>query len=361
MTVLDAKLHWTGTTGSRDRKSIEYTGVWLLWTDDKNDQTKTVLDWFEINRVARGYPYQYAGDAGSLAFADKISAKRTEGTEFAGTGIYHWEITVNYRTQSNDEEPGEDGQPKSNPVDRRPRITARTVQYTAPVRKAVFKGFVGFPPKVKFDIRYPVGSEIVPMNSAFFPLNPPMEKDESRYVIEITRNVLTYDASEDYLLANSINNKAFKLVKYGYTFNPIPKYTAKIRDITMHLRRETGFDYIEVSYALDINPDTWIHDEVDRGIHTTLFAAGGGVDADPDGRGGTVDQNTPIPEGIPKSRTLVDFEERPITEPVLFDGAGEPLDMSTIPAPDPIYLKWGKYRERNFLDEVLLQGIIEAI
>lgn len=342
--IVSSALHWTGSTGSVSRKEAEYTAVWRLRTDNPQDQAQTVLLWFQLNVLSLGTPYAYAGDTAlSVATAQRIRAQRVLTT------VDSWDVVVQYGTETEDQGLDDDGEPTSDPLDFRPRISSRTAQYTRPVERAIYKsGFTGTAATLVAP-----GTSIIPCNSAMIPYDPPLEMEDARISVQVQRNLATYDATEDDFFANAINSQAFRLQKYGYKIDVEP-YTAKLRDNQVGFRRQNGIDFWEVSWQFDIDRFEWIDEVVDRGVIARA------CDGDPDGRGGTIGQQVSVPAGLPHARRLTDFEERPLPDPVLFDGDGKPLAICPGPV-TPVYLRYGKYTEWNFLSIPFFQGILEAL
>ena len=334
-------LHWHGSTGSVSREPLgaEYTAVWRLWVDDPNDQAQTVLTWFQNNVVLLGTAYDYAGDtAASVARADRIRARR----ELGSTDI--WQVVVNYTTPQDEEGEDASGNATLVPTDFRPTLDLSMVTYSEPVEESEFHG--GYKGKAKQFI--PKNTWVMPMNSALVPFNPPAEKDAHRIVLRVTRNMLTFDGDEADKYANTVNAQPFKVNYRGVTMR-FKKLEAKIREWSLAMRRQNGLDFLEVSCVIDRasrtkDNTTWIQEIVDRGL------AARALDGDPDGKGGVISPGTHVwPKGVPRLRKLVDNDQNPITEPVLFDGDGQPIDLAKAPKPiEPVYGKWLHYRQENF-------------
>ena len=346
MAVLPAtlQLHWAGATGNVQREPLgaSYTAIYRVQTDDPLDQAQTLLLWAQVNIAPLGSPYVYAGDtAASVARLDRIRAERDPGSTVV------WNLIFDYTTPQDEDGEDEDGDPTLDPLKFRPRISMQTVQYTRPVHKAMFLG--GFHGHAARAI--PRGELSAPMSSLIVPYNPLPEMDDSRVVLSIEKNVATVNGNEVGGLANLVNKNTFTIDKFGFRM-VFEEFTVKTRDWDVQLRRQNGIDFWEVKMSMDYKQNGWEEELLDIGV------LGRRTDGDPDGRGGTISYYDcpPVP-GVPVVDRLVDSDETPISDPVLLDGDGQPLDLAAEPV-KPVYGKWLYYTPYDYRFVDFLKGII---
>ena len=348
MTVLGGTLalHWNGSTGSltRDPRGQEYTAVWRVQVDDPLDQSKTVLEWCEASGpVKRGDNYAYANDTAAAATqADRISANRVTNTND------WWEIVAQYVTPDDQTNEDENGDPTDDPLQWRPDIRTQTVQYQRPVDTSKFLGgYHGWAAAM-----FPAGQFATPCNSAGVPFNPRPMMDDSRTTLLITRNLAVYDADEADDVVNGVNLNTFEIDKFGFR-GIYPARVAKVRGWNASLRRANGVDFWQAQLAIGIDRRRHIDQILDQGLNAR--AAHG----DPNGRGGFFSPSDPWPPGMPRLRRLLDKNMQPISEPVLFDGDGQALDLTIAPVV-PVFGTWLHYHEVDYLAMTFLDGIIQA-
>ena len=188
-------------------------------------------------------------------------------------------------------------------------------------------------------------------NSARIPIVPVPERDKSTpaYRVKWVRNRADFNF-EFYI--NSVNTVAFALVGFnrlitdltaGVVYNTYLKAfapgTLRLRDVQISPVQYYSRDAFE--HTLEFVEDQKDLIELDRGT-----AARADI-GDADGRGGTYSSGD-FPEGTPQVRDILDASGNPITEPVLLNGRGKPLDA--VGSARPVYLTWLKYEGTNFND-----------
>lgn len=332
MSFTSHQLHWNGATGSHSNSSPEYTAVYRLFSDDPDDQSQTAIAYVLANIAALGDSYAYANDANASALLDRIDANRELGTNNV------WIATLHYAVPSGDdgtEEGGtdSDGNPTNDPLEFRDEVSIDSVQYTVPMLKAEYlSGFGGM-----VGPKWPPGKIGPVVNSCLMPFDPPPEADDSRQVVTIKRNRLAFDADE-HAFENVVNNQNIGFVYRGVT-KVFMKYTAKIRRVGCAMRRVNNIDFLEVSITIDHKRDGWRFEFLDQGMYANQ------CQNQPNGRGGEIGPGD-ILEGTPPVRALADPDEQPITQPVLLDGHGQPLDVCNNAA--PCYIKYRYHEERDY-------------
>jgi len=341
VSITDSQLHWNGSTGTHSRDiGPEYTAVWRLTTDDAQEQSQTVLLWFRANEVDLGDPYLYAGDtAGSVALAKRIRARRYKKSAFI------WEVQVDYAPPDEDDGVDIEGVVEPDPLKWRPQLYYNTVQYQRPVERSQYLG--GYNGTAATLL--PIGHKCIPMNSAMVPFEPGLEMDDSRCTIRVVRNFATFDADVAEDFTDTVNVSGIAFLYLGFNMFAARR-TAKIREWGAAIRIVNDIEFWEAEMVMDIDRSGWWEEVADRGFHARAIAG------DPDGRGGSISGADIIP-GIPKVRRLVDFDETPISTPLLLDGDGQPLDTATAPV-TPVYGEWLHYEETQFKDLPQLAGIV---
>lgn len=317
-------LHWHGADGTKSQEGgSEYDAVWRVITDNPLDQVQKVVARFEIDKVKLGDTYSYANDSDPNAVAKSIKPVREKGTTDT------WVVTVHYA-------PREAGESSFELITedlplRCEDVSMQTIQHQRPVERARYRGgFVG-----KAALKVADGDIVLPMNSAFVPFNPGLEMDVAGLSVRIVRRLKSVDGTAVKSLMNSVNSEPFTIFHCGFVLDVL-SYQARVVAGALALRVEDGSKYWELPLFMEIIEEGWREEVVDRGV-----AARAIVD-DADGRGGSLSQNDMI-AGVPRHRELVDVDETPIADPVLFDGDGKPLDISVAGKVVPVYLTYQKY------------------
>lgn len=192
---------------------------------------------------------------------------------------------------------------------------------------------------------YPIG------NSAGVPILPAPERDKSIPAFRVTWH--TTNGSFSYKpYINTFNQTAFALtglsvnvlsqtqIDYRSRFaRTFASKTLRLRDVQMPIVQFYGYDWYQVT--LEFVEESQIIYELDRGFSARARAG------DSDGKGGTYSEGD-FPEGAVGQRDILDPEGNPISNPVLLNGRGSPLDSSL--AREPRYLGWERYPVSEFAD-----------
>jgi hypothetical protein len=115
-------------------------------------------------------------------------------------------------------------------------------------------------------------------------------------------------------------------------------------------------DYLEVKVTVDVlkhADETWDLVLLDRGYSARALAG------DADGKGGTISwsgQFSHLSSRAPQRR-LADADGMPISEPVLLNGQGQPLNLS-VATPEPFFGQWRYYEEAEFETLSFFTGIL---
>lgn len=339
MSVTGADLAWRGSTGGTEwGRGERQLAIWRVLTNSALDQSLTVLEWFYANRVAKGDAYAFANDA-ALGIGPPIAKRIFAERELKSNHV--WLVFVEYDNDNQDVDAS--GDPTDDPLSFRATISEQTVQYTKALTKATYvKGFSG-------DAEvYRVPGSVGPVqNSAGIPVLPPPEVEDSRVVVRIGRPAALIAATAHDDMINAVNLTSFTIDHFGY-LRFVPAKTARIREITVGLRRENNTDFWEKEVHLDIFPDTWRLKIYDLGL--VARAAPG----DPDGNGGTLSQSDMV-TGVPQYRQILDKDGNPITDPVPLNGNGQPA----VPGAAPVQIEYIQYpKEREFRNYTFFSGLI---
>lgn len=340
MAVISVDKHWNGSSGSRTKGGKrEYTAVYKVVTDSALDQVATICDHFQNagNLPYLGTPYQYANDNDPNAICVGIDPHREDKSAF------QWTVSLKYETETGDkkdddnnrQEKDPNGKLTSDPSQWRESWRVGQTQITVPVEEAVFQGGMFGPSAMKL----PVGTKTPVVNSAFEPFIPPPEKEIDIAVYQ--REYYAIGLFSDEVVnqyQNRVNKNPIKFIRseIGLDLNIAP-YTCRIKSIGGTLEWINNLPWWRVSIEFWVNPLGWRKQIVDMGLNKSTVVgypnqfAAEYVEGD-------------IVSGRVRAERLLDQSGNPITEPVLFNGAGEPL-VTSDSAPTPVYLTYSVYEE----------------
>jgi len=353
MTITDISLAWTGTTGTSSNSGREWTASYNVETDSHLDQTKTIVDYFKTHNLFGSLDlpyldtyYEFGNDIDRVALCDTITPKRKDGSQ------KHWLVDFHYKTpEEEEEETGEteEGEATNNPLKWRTTCDVSFIEYSRPVAKAIYRD------GMTNGLIEPA-QEYAVVNSAMVVLDPPLDRAAMQQLFRFGKYRHRYpDGAKDAFRA--VNSKPFRIRvrdpdlvdedgdpahtdrALDATFQP---FQCQISSVNGALVRKNGKTVWQLSTEMLVDYEFGFRvDVLDRGVSAK---AG---DGDPDGMGGefsAIDD----PAGRPRQRQLVDPNGVPITEPVLLDGNGQPLDLGA----DPVYITWSIYPEADYMDFV---------
>lgn len=270
----------TGKTGIDFKR--EYTRVFEVYSDSILDGPRTISSAIGIG-IGTTYASGIDTDLGS--FAQSIEVRETE----RGQSLSKWTITVQYGgvdpTQGGEVTTGS---PLEKPVE---------VRYgTAKFERVVDKDTAG--------------NAI--LNSAGDPFDPPLVIDDSRPVIQFTRNELTFDAALAYSYRDKLNSAIWN--------GGAPK-TWKINAITgkRDFHAEVGFYWI-VDYEFEYNPLTWRKIILNQGMTQKV----GGV-----------------------KKSILSSDGVPISQPAPLSSSGAQVPPSSLPG-SAVWLTFDVYETTDF-------------
>lgn len=356
---ITSELHWAGSTGAFSKDSVEYTAVHRVFAENAQQQAQTILQWFTANVVQVHDRYAYASDTvGSFARAERISAERDLG------GDTVWNVVVSYRPPAiSQAEPTDDrddnGNPTTNPLEWRFVLEGGNGIFTKPAYEAEYRS--GFGSKIETDHALPPGSRTMPHNSAFVPLDPPLEKDVNTPWLRVQKNVAAWDAEAQEAYVNKVNQFFITVNRYGYS-NKYQPIELRCEDASARFeRRQTPAGEVEYWAA------TWFFAVRRRIRDATGKTIGGTWDdwvpdkgrvalasvGDPDGRGGFVAVADMV-DGVPLTRRLVDSDLLPYTDEHFLDSEGIPVAYADggggRVSVKPTFIRWRTHQVADFRD-----------
>lgn len=330
MAVTNVELHASGTSGDRDYlNKRKYEAFYLVDVSTVNDQTQTIIEHFQnagnLPRLGEG-PYTYRNDYDPNVICTSISPKRTDKSQT------QWLVSCTFETPtgaSDDKDNNKDpnGNLTDDPTLWVPRIDVSFMTIQIPIEGAVYQG--GF--KGGAAALCPIGKVGPIMNSAFVPYVPPPERDFHISVVRRQWYDITFSQDLASILIGRVNSQFYGGLVLGYAFAWFA-YQAKIVNYGGSLEFINNRVYWHNNLEVHVNPLGWRRQIADRGLHRRMMAG------DPDGRGGTISASD-IPRAVAPVGRVVGVDDLPVTEPVLFDGDGQPL-VTDAAYPSPVYITY---------------------
>lgn len=363
MAVSSTELHWNGSTGDLvfDKGLIaQYAAVYKVKTTTPLDNAQIVLAHFvnDASLPTLGSIYEYGLDLDPAAVCYSIKPKRRKSKSTM------WDVVVSYKTPATDDDdtrPDESDNLTNDPREWRPEFSVRHYKVTRPVYTARYLGgFTGTAESRYFDPETTV-YDVVPMNSAFIPFDPPLEREVPIKVVSIRSYT---EGFESFLATSYIDNvnDAEVTIDLPWYFDVWQKYAAKIEGIDATLERRyihnnngerVPIDFFQADTTVEIDPTTWVSKVPDRGVAARM------ITGDPDGRGGTISVGDLV-DGMPRHRHLVDADDNPVTEPVLFNGDGQPLDIDDAESlQNPVILEYMTHPLEDFTTIEFLSSVVK--
>lgn len=339
MSIVSVKEIWPGREGEDtvDRQRT-YPRFYEVISDDIGEKVTTVGAASGIPRLGDAHPDD------SFAFVVRVRAKQNDDNP------YQWLVEVSYDTELRvpeihtlDPETGNTS-PLPTPSQRsdtplmRPAVWKfGSMDYHA-IAKIARHGVSIWTAGVELYNSNPVAGRrpakmkpeadgsILITNSAGDPFDPPIEVEEARGTIDITWNVLAFNAKGLSQLTNCVNRVAW----YGY-----PARTLRVKVNEAQQRHENGFAFWERHVQLVEKEETWDLDPLDRGTRELI--------AEGETSEGLPENNTPDEYG-----NFLNPDGTPAVE--LLDGNGRRLP----PGKPPVYLYYRYFREKDFAGEVFI-------
>ena len=351
MTVTGHVLAFAGSTGKSARGGKrEYTANYIVTTNDKEDDASVILNYFRdttsLPSPERNSAYSYANGSDPKALCDSLEPTRDD------SGPYTWRVAAHFG-DAQDTKKGEDkdGNPTDNPLEFALDITTRFNKVRRPIYKAEYiEGFVAEADAAALGWGGPGDFTHAVVNSAMVVYDPPLERDAVTSILSVTGNFAgIYDATEAEKFINVVN-ASFYTLTYGAFFFSAGAHESKVQNITPSLQRTNGLLYWRVNFEIETDRELgWRYKIIDRG---TVRRAGPG---DPDGKGGTISASD-IQPGAATNAAIVDSLGFPVSEPVLLNGNGQPLENPL--TDDPVVVTWRYYQEKEYTNIPLLGELI---
>ena len=361
MTITHISLGWDATTGDRSNKGRTYSATYRVATDSYNDQTKTIIDYFQNNTrdhagtIDLPYlnsSYSFGRDYEALALCHKITPAREQGSQT------NWLVKFDYKTPEQEEDETQEdakGEATNNPLDWNWTVDVSFADYTRPVTHATYRGgHTGTNFLRMFETADGKDRAVLaPMNSAGTIFDPPLEWNCLRQVFRFGKYRHEYpDGMADNWRA--VNSKGFEIeVKdpnvvnknglprtdkklLGWHFDP---FQVQVVSANASVVRKNNMTVWQISSEIHCDYEFGYRVQVpDRGV---VALADQGA---PDGMGGTFSAGDPASTGIPEERSMRDKLGNAMQQPVLLDGNGQPLAKNK----PVVYLTWSIYPETEF-------------
>lgn len=269
---------------TNDERVRTYTRIFRILTDTVDDSTIKIKAAFGLPKLFDKYVTFTENDLS--ATVNSISVEQEDGEHGKS-----WKATIGYSTDA--EEENED--PTLDPPD-------------------VSWSFAQFQTVIEKDIK----TDETIKNSAGELFDTPVEKDDSRPILTITRNEEFFDPALAIEYQDTINTDTF------FGFDPLQAKVSHIsaRQNFKNLEDGSVLIFWKVTYVFHFNRDTWIKQILDQGHHFLIL-------------------NEQDEEVLQEFR----LDSGVITEtPQLLDGNGKPLD----PDDPPFFIPFNVYRELLF-------------
>jgi len=336
------------TSGDHTPDGNRFSLTYLVLCSSRKDGPAHILDSPLLPSVYSAV-YRYGTKVEVLARCVSVSVPRRAGSDKSD---FKWIVIADFELDI-------ESRPDLLPL----KIEPYYISGTEVVETALFKGFYG-PTSATYGVFQDKGitnpnlvkdQTISPIsNSVPTPLIPAPEREKVTAGYRVSWYKKTFlDLS---FFINKMNLKSFRLMTTETGFNNkgyIPVIfdktfepgTLRLRDV--QAPRVTFYGEYWYNYTLEFVEDSGDLYELDRGIGARAKPG------DDNGRGGTYTMGD-VFTGQPKTRQLLDVSGNPVTDPVMFDGNGKPLEDPK--ASNAIYLRWQIYNSTDF-DEMNIGNI----
>ncbi len=332
-----------------DKQGGEATQVWQVrFINDQYDSVMAVLV-LNANGLTQGAPYSHGKVYHALLRLEEMNP-RPASLKFT------YNVECVFRSPpppelQNQQQPPPGQFPPGAPADARPFVRVMSRGRSEAIHKALFLGAFNAEgedanvnnPRMPRNTRLPVA------NSAEVPLLPPRERLVYDWALIVTSYTnKTWSQVPD--LLGYVNEKKVRLrtrvglpgggtrTQFDHTFAP---RTLLLYDESWDPHIIETVPWNVVTREVLVRLGGWHIDELDRGLSARAQRG------DPDGSGGSY-SNTDLlgPNGV-AVRRLLDPQGNPITDPILLDGKGQPLNQQELEK--AIFLRWLDQHEADFV------------
>lgn len=317
--------------------SVSYRANYRAYCDDPLDTSPIVLTHFRQSGTLpwMGKTFALGNGIDASAVCRNVQVDPIEN----GPGMFN--VTVGYESVTTEKEQNESEDGTSeDPLEWLDEIEISFTQTAVVAELGKFHGFHSALRGAIKNNKIQVGKTIAICNSAGVPYDPPVEKEKDIRVIRIMKHVREYDG----LLFNKwngrVNSDIVVINKPFYRYkDEWENLTAKIKVIGATFGRVNGKNYWRQTIEVHIDRDGWRKRILDRGMAARREAD------DPDGSGNTLSNTDEVDAGKSNHHQNTDSNGYSFSEPLNFDGNGQPLRSASYP---PVYGEWGVYEEIAF-------------
>lgn len=312
-------------SGSETQESVSYTVLYQVYTNNRQDGIKTVLN-HPLFRLNRSYSFGAESDPFALLKVRNAQLKERNGhrqlwvvtctfeADLPSAEYPSWEIMF---AASSERATGEFIESVNILEDGRERVVSTRLGGVAGGDR--FFGSI--------------------CNSAFTPSDPQPEIPSYNMLLRHRMRIKTLTEKKTDAIG-LINSKPYYINASRVFAREFPKWTLRLNDIIVPpiVAEDTKK---EVVWELEYNPKTWLFYDLDRGRARKLTA--------PSDDGETVTSSVVIEaeDGEPPVEPITDARGNVLVDPVAFDGFGLPL---TKPDALQVFNKWLIGKEVDFKD-----------
>ena len=307
-----------GTDPSKVARSYRVT--YRVRVDNQLDTPDMILDYFKLTTSLPwiGRRFKIGSGVDTDVICTDVDAQNIEnGGGWYTVGCrFEDEETAGGLSQAGTTGTTAEGKATEDPLQWHPEIEVSYTQISEPAYTARFHGFEPKGIVNKF-LTPGMGRPVV--NSAMVPYDPTIEADIHIKVVRITVNLLAPPWAMYDVFQGTINSTVKMFARPDLNFRLIIEpYCGKLVSFGASLSFENGRMFWRETKEIHIHPRSWIRQILDRGMNRRV------APGDPDGAGGDVTSNDILP-GMAPAEPIKDVDGYPISEPVLFDGNGQPL------------------------------------
>lgn len=296
MSVTRVTCLYASLSGRDDATGLrEYEAKYAVEVDNPNDGPKVVKNASGIPRYGDYWRTGTESDV-EARLIDKQSSSDPENT------LIHY-VTCSYSTATNAAE-GQAGAgaivPEQKEIDLAPEFEWDFVERDV-ARYAAYEAELVQGNRVLLKLGRRDNSQQIPIaNSARDFFDPPIQEDEARLVLRLSRAVGSYDPILAARYANALNSD---------TYLGFAPYVLLLKPLRARAVFDKGVQYWRLSVEIHINFDGWTHDLWDVGMREYW----------------TPKEAKEIPGKKPGYNHIQNADNLPVTEPVLLDGKGHAL------------------------------------